>query len=96
MLSSKIINILKNVGVSKHTCNIIDDILYIIFTLIGVKFLCKKFLKVPLSELRITPVKINSIWIISAIAMPASVVFFAIVCGGHREIKNFNSLFKNL
>lgn len=79
-----------NLGVSGSICNIIAGTLYVVLTFIGVSVLCKKFFKIPMTEMRIPHFKVKGIWLMVSIFMPVLVVIFSIIAGGYWKINTLD------
>lgn len=84
-------SVLMGIGLSGSVCNIVIGILYVLFTLAGVSILCKKVLKIPMSEMRIEKFKVKGIWMIVAVSMPVIVVGVFLIIGGQWEIHTFDT-----
>ena len=67
-------------------CNVIAGVLYVALALAGITLLCKKILKVDMSEMRIPRFKVKGVWLIAAVLMPALVLLISILTGGHWEM----------
>lgn len=61
-------------------------VLYIVFTYMGAKLICRKFLKVSMDEMRIPRINLTARWLIAAVVMPVSVLIISILTGGYWEI----------
>lgn len=77
-------------GIPGAVCNVLAGILYIVFTYMGVKLICRKFLKVSMDEMRIPHINIDARWLIAAVVMPALVLGISILTGGHWEISRLD------
>ena len=67
-------------GVPVPVCNILAGILYVVFTYIGVKILCGKFLKISMAEMRIPKFQIKAFWILGCNSYAnIGAVYFGIV-----------------
>ena len=73
-------------GVPGAVCNVLAGVLYIVFTYMGAKLICRKFLKVSMDEMRIPRINLTARWLIAAVVMPVSVLIISILTGGHWEI----------
>lgn len=82
---------LLNLGVPGAICNVIAGVLYVALALAGITLLCKKILKVDMSEMRIPRFKVKGVWLIAAVLMPALVLLISILTGGHWEMNIFNT-----
>lgn len=89
-LSLGVSGIILQLGVPEGLCNISAGILYIIFTLGGVKILCEKFLKITMYEIRASKFQVKGFWIVIAIMMPVLVLLISILIGGKWEINKFD------
>ena len=78
-------------GVPVPVCNILAGILYVVFTYIGVKILCGKFLKISMAEMRIPKFQIKAFWILAAILMPTLVLFISVLSGGKWQSNTFDT-----
>lgn len=78
-------------GVSGAVCNIIAGILYVVFVLLGTRLLCKKYLEASMAEMRISPIQLKVVWIVSAVLMPIFVLLISMVMGGDWQINAFDS-----
>lgn len=82
---------LLNLGVPGAICNVIAGVLYVVLALAEITLLCKKILKVDMSEMRIPRFKVKGVWLIAAVLMPALVLLISILTGGHWEIYTFDT-----
>lgn len=73
-------------GVPGAVCNVLAGVLYIVFTYMGAKLICRKFLKVSMDEMRIPRINLTARWLIAAVVMPVSVLIISILTGGYWEI----------
>lgn len=80
-----------NLGVPVAVCNIIAGILYVAFAFAGVTLLCKRFLKISMVEMRIPPIRLKALWIISAFLMPILVLLISMLAGGQWETNTFDA-----
>lgn len=90
-LSLIIATLVVGVGIPAAAGNILAGILYVLFTYAGIIGLCRKLLKMPLQKLHITRFRLNTIWVICAIAMPLLVLLISILAGGHWEVNVLNT-----
>ena len=74
--------LLINIKIPEFLCNIVNGGLYITFCYLGVKLLCKKYLKLEMKELNITKLKINYKWIIIGILLPTAIIIINILSRG--------------
>lgn len=49
-------------GVPGAVCNVLAGVLYIVFTYMGAKLICRKFLKVSMDEMRIPRINLTARW----------------------------------
>lgn len=89
VLSLSISGIFSHLGVPSAICNIIAGILYVVFAFIGANILTKRFLKIPMAEMRIPHICVKTIWLITAVLMPILVLLIALLTGGHWETNSF-------
>ena len=73
-------------GVPGAVYNVLAGVLYIVFTYMGAKLICRKFLKVSMDEMRIPRINLTARWLIAAVVMPVSVLIISILTGGYWEI----------
>lgn len=78
-------------GVPVPVCNILAGILYVVFTYMGVKILCAKFLKISMAEMRIPKFRIKAFWLLAAILMPILVLLISILSGGKWQSNTFDT-----
>lgn len=78
-------------GVPVPVCNILAGILYVVFTYMGVKILCAKFLKFSMAEMRIPKFRIKAFWLLAAILMPILVLLISILSGGKWQSNTFDT-----
>ena len=78
-------------GVPVPVCNILAGILYVVFTYMGVKILCAKFLKISMAEIRIPKFQIKAFWLLAAILMPILVLLISILSGGKWQSNTFDT-----
>ena len=78
-------------GVSVPVCNILAGILYVVFTYMGAKILCAKFLKISMAEMRIPKFQIKAFWLLAAILMPILVLLISILSGGKWQSNTFDT-----
>lgn len=90
LLAFAISEIPLNLGVPGAICNVFAGLLYIIFAFLGATILCRKFLKLPMPEMRIPRFRVKSVWIIVAILMPLLVLLLSMAVGGHWEVNYFD------
>ena len=77
-------------GIPVAAGNVIAGILYPILTLLGVKLLCTKLLKVPLSNCKMPPFTLRPIWVIAAVIMPCLVSVILCMTPGHWQTNTLN------
>lgn len=90
-LGVAISEMLFGLGVPLFICNMIAGILYVAFTFAGAALLCKKILKVSLSEMRISRIQLKAVWLTAAILMPVLTVLSFLLTGGHWETDTFDT-----
>lgn len=90
ILALSISEIFLGFGVPSAICNIIAGVLYVAFAILGTKILCDKFLGISMIEMRIFPIQIKPIWVISAVFMPAFVLVVAMLLGGSWQTNTFD------
>lgn len=78
-------------GVPVPVCNILAGILYVVFTYMGAKILCAKFLKISMAEMRIPKFQIKAFWLLAAILMPILVLLISILSGGKWQSNTFDT-----
>lgn len=79
-------------GVPVGVGNIIAGILYPIFALLGVKFLCTKVLALSLEECKLSKFSLKPVWCITAVVMPCLVSAFFLFTSGHWENNSLEAL----
>ena len=81
------------IGVPIAVGNVLVGILYAVFTVIGVKWLCTKRLGFSLEECKVPKFSLKPIWCIAAVVMPCMVTVILLLTNGHWENSSVDTLF---
>lgn len=85
IISMLIGNLPVMIGFPTAIGNVLAGILYPVFTILGVSLLCKKTLKITLSDCKVSRFKLKPIWCIVAFVMPILVSVILLLTSGHWE-----------
>lgn len=72
-------------GVPAAVCNAAASVLYPVLTLLGLKLLCGRILKISLADCRIAKSGVKPVWAVCGIFMPMLVVIGFLLVPGHWE-----------
>ena len=80
------------IGAPAAIGNVIAGILYPIFTILIVKLLCKKILKISMEDCKLPKFSLKPVWCIAAIIMPCMVSAAFLLTSGHFENNAYDTL----
>ncbi|MBP3544145.1 MAG: CPBP family intramembrane metalloprotease, partial [Lachnospiraceae bacterium] len=88
LLAQSIASVTLVLGLPEFICNILAGILYIVMAHRLVKLICRKYLRVDMSELNIPRAKISLEWLVVAIALPVFVSVCYLLMDGALQVNN--------